>query len=1088
MDEPLRPLPRAAWLACLVAACGACAAAAERDDGLAAALTTEDRAALVADIERRGDASRGASIFHTRHLTCTQCHVAGAGVSPLGPNLAALPEGVPQDRLTAHLVESLLEPSAVVRPEHRGITIITDDGRSLAGILARETADELVLRDAAAGGRELAIPKSAIAERVAQRQSLMPAGLPNLLADRRQFLDLVRYLAEVAAGGPDRAAALPPDPAVLAAPTPAAYESDINHAGFLADWNNGRRSRAALKRGEAIYGRVCANCHGTVEAVGSLPTALRFAEGRFKHGGDPYAMYRTLTTGNGQMVAQAWMVPSQKYDVIHYIRETFLKDRNPAWHTPITPNYLASLPQGTSRGPAPSTVEPWRIHDYGPFLAGTFEAGRDGSNIARKGLAVRLDEGPGGVARGRAWILYELDTLRAAAFWTGDAFSDWTGVNFDGRHGQHPRVAGDVHAALATMPGWADPTTGSFADPRPLGRDGKPYGPLPRDHVKVRAVHHAAAGASRDDLRSAIVLDFTVGTTPVLETASLAPPLARAGSSVPVGIRSFSFGPRPKPLVARLAAAPAAAALVGPAAAGGAAGPRVIVSDGFLDLMIPAGGEPLDVAVAIAATDPDALGAHAAALPVPAPPRALVGRPAPPLWDTVVETSTGRGRDDGPFAVDVLTAPVANPWDAQLRFSGVEFTGPDEALLCTWDGDVWLVSGIASADGLLAWRRIASGLFQPLGIKRIGGAIHVGCRDRIVKLVDLDGDRLTDRYDTFNDDHQVTEHYHEFAMGLETDAAGDLYYTKSARHALPAVVPHHGTLLKVSRDGSTTTIVANGFRAANGVCVEPDGTFWLTDQEGHWLPKNRINHVRPGGFYGNMFGYHDVTDPSDAAMVPPAFWITNAFDRSPAELLRVTSPSWEPLVGGLLELSYGEGRIHLVLTEPARDPAGRDVVQGGMIALPLPADLPTGVMRGRFHESDGQLYACGLFAWAGNRTEPGGFFRIRRTARPCLIPVALHAEPGSLALTFPEPLDRTAATEPAAWKLTTWNLERSANYGSDHLDETVRRIEAVEVSSDGRQIVLRAADFTTTWCYALEWQTTAADGAPVRGVLHGTLH
>jgi hypothetical protein len=163
-------------------------------------------------------------------------------------------------------------------------------------------------------------------------------------------------------------------------------------------------------------------------------------------------------------------------------------------------------------------------------------------------------------------------------------------------------------------------------------------------------------------------------------------------------------------------------------------------------------------------------------------------------------------------------------------------------------------------------------------------------------------------------------------------------------------------------------------------------------------------------------------------------------------------------------------------------------MQGGMIALPLPADLPTGAMRGRFHPSDGHLYTCGLFAWAGNRTEPGGFFRIRRTSRPCLIPVTLHAEPGSLTLTFHEPLDRTAAAEPAAWKLTTWNLKRSANYGSDHLDETVRRITAAELSSDGRQVVLRAADFAATWCYALEWETTAADGAPVRGVLHGTLH
>jgi hypothetical protein len=457
------------------------------------------------------------------------------------------------------------------------------------------------------------------------------------------------------------------------------------------------------------------------------------------------------------------------------------------------------------------------------------------------------------------------------------------------------------------------------------------------------------------------------------------------------------------------------------------------------------------------------------------------------VWTGVTETSTVRGRDDGPFAVDVLTPPTANPWDAQLRFSGVDFIGPDEAVLCTWDGDVWSVSGIASAEGRLAWRRIASGLFQPLGIKLIGGVIHVGCRDRILKLVDLDGDGLTDRYDTFNDDHQVTEHFHEFAMGLETDVAGNLYYAKSARHALPAVVPHHGTLLKVARDGSSTDILATGFRAANGVCVEPDGTFWVTDQEGHWNPKNRINHVRPGGFYGNMFGYHDVTNSSDAAMLPPAFWITNAFDRSPAELVRVTSPSWTPIVGGLLELSYGEGRIHLVLTEPARGPAEGEVVQGGMIALPLP-DLPTGIMRGRFHEADGHLYTCGLFAWAANRTEPGGFFRVRRTSRPCLIPVALHAEPGSLTLTFPEPLDRAAAAETAAWKLTTWNLKRTENYGSDHIDEAARSMLSAEVSSDGRQIVLRVPDFAATWCYALEWQISAADGSPVQGVLHGTMH
>ena len=1082
----------AAWAALVAGVVTATVAAAQSPTppGLAATLAAENRDALVADVARRGDPARGSTIFHTRHLTCVQCHVSGSGPSPLGPNLAAPPPGVPRENLIAHLVESILDPSAMIRPEHRGVTIVTDEGRSLTGLIARETDDELVLRDAASGGGETVVPKNTIDERVPSAQSLMPAGLPNLLRDRGEFLDLVRYLSEVAAGGPERAAALPPDPAVLAVQGPAAYEANIDHAAFLRDWRSPKKSRAAFTRGEAMYGRVCANCHGTLDAAGSLPTALRFAEGKFKHGGDPHAMYRTLTSGNGLMVAQTWMVPAQKYDVIHYIRETFLKDRNAAFYTTITPEYLATLPAGTTRGPEPSAIETWRLHDYGPFLAGTFEVGKgtgrdvEGDGIARKGLAVRLDPGTGGVGRGHAWMLYELDTLRAAAFWTGDAFIDWAGINFDGRHGRHPRIAGDVQAELATMPGWANPDTGSFADPRPLGRDEKPYGPLPHDHVRFHALHHVAAeGGTADSPRSAVVLDYLVGSTPVLEMAALGAPLTVEGRELPVAIRSFSLGPRPKPLTVRLAAAPAAAAVTGsqPAAV---ASVNLVAADGCVDLQIPAGHDPLEVAVAIAAADVEALARHAASLEVPRP-RTLIGRPAPPLWPTVVETSIAAGGDAGPFAVDTLSAPDANPWNAQLRFSGIDFIGPDEAVLCTWDGDVWRVRGIAAASGTLAWRRIASGLFQPLGIKLIGGTIHVACRDRIVKLLDLDGDGLTDRYDTFNDDHQVTEHFHEFAMGLETDANGNLYYAKSARHALPAVVPHHGTLLKVAPDGSATEIVANGFRAANGVCVEPDGTFWVTDQEGHWNPKNRINHVRPGGFYGNMFGYHDVTDSSDAAMDPPAFWITNAFDRSPAELLRVASEKWAPLTGGLLELSYGEGRIHLVLTEPVAGRPGVD--QGGMVALPMP-DLPTGVMRGRFHPADGQLYACGLFAWAGNRTQPGGFFRIRRTDRPLHLPVALHAATGEITLTFSEALDRAAAVEPGSWKVQTWNLKRSANYGSDHLDDTSRGVATVDLSADGRTVTLRVPTFAAAWCYSVEWEIAAADGAPVRGLLHGSVH
>ena len=44
----------------------------------------------------------------------------------------------------------------------------------------------------------------------------------------------------------------------------------------------------------------------------------------------------------------------------------------------------------------------------------------------------------------------------------------------------------------------------------------------------------------------------------------------------------------------------------------------------------------------------------------------------------------------------------------------------------------------------LTWQRIASGLFQPLGVKIVDGEIYITCRDQLVILHDLNGDGETD--------------------------------------------------------------------------------------------------------------------------------------------------------------------------------------------------------------------------------------------------------------------------------------------------------------------------------------------------------
>jgi len=99
-------------------------------------------------------------------------------------------------------------------------------------------------------------------------------------------------------------------------------------------------------------------------------------------------------------------------------------------------------------------------------------------------------------------------------------------------------------------------------------------------------------------------------------------------------------------------------------------------------------------------------------------------------------------------------------------------------------------------------------------VKIVDETIYVTCRDQIARLRDLNGDGEIDFIET-STTTTSHEHFHEFAMGLQTDREGNFYY-QIRRHALPALVRITARCSRVSRDGTRTEIVATGFRAANG--------------------------------------------------------------------------------------------------------------------------------------------------------------------------------------------------------------------------------------------------------------------------------
>ena len=123
----------------------------------------------------------------------------------MGPDLASKRDGVND----VFLVDSVLRPSQHIRKGFEPLVVVTVDGLIVNGFPVADDDNTLVLREPVAG-KDLKISKDDIEETKKGVTSLMPPGLANQLADRQQFLDLVRFLMEINEKGPARLEELKP--------------------------------------------------------------------------------------------------------------------------------------------------------------------------------------------------------------------------------------------------------------------------------------------------------------------------------------------------------------------------------------------------------------------------------------------------------------------------------------------------------------------------------------------------------------------------------------------------------------------------------------------------------------------------------------------------------------------------------------------------------------------------------------------------------------------------------------------------------------------------------------------------------------
>jgi hypothetical protein len=293
----------------------------------------------------------------------------------------------------------------------------------------------------------------------------------------------------------------------------------------------------------------------------------------------------------------------------------------------------------------------------------------------------------------------------------------------------------------------------------------------------------------------------------------------------------------------------------------------------------------------------------------------------PAKGDAPIETSlvSGQRTAGSPFVVDRLVLPTDKSQKSLFFVTGVD-KHRDSLAICTVHGEVWLVSGIDRPDKKLTWKRFATGLYQPLGLRtnRKSNTIDVLGRDQVTRLHDYNNDGRADFYENFNNDLVITGTAHAYATCLDRDPQGNYYFFKSGRS-----LPHGGKLLQLSANGKTLKVFASGYRHPIGLGVSPTGMVTAADNQGNWIPASSIQIVEPGSFHGYMPEIHQPKNLKSFAQ--PMCWIPMHIDSSSGGRVWVPDGVWGPLANQMLHMSWGRCTLHLVM--PRRSAINGKVAQ-----------------------------------------------------------------------------------------------------------------------------------------------------------------
>ena len=648
------------------------------------------------------------------------------------------------------------------------------------------------------------------------------------------------------------------------------------------------------------------------------------------------------------------------------------------------------------------------VMDIGNHLTGAVEVMKNKS-YAYKGLTVSL-----GHELNPFSITYDTDLMRVAS--VNHSKLGLIGSLWNGKHDTTLKQQKAFIVTSPALPGWS--LSESFVDSRSM-----PFGPLPKEQLHFKGIYKKGAR---------VLLKYTAGSTEILES----PKVEKHGNFYGVS-RNLFIAPRTHDLLMAVGDAGQTVSMNEESSfisykntsdntviSLAIVGERLKFQQksGLISIKIPAGEKPINFKLIMARSKSPLQKLNSNVEDV----RDLLSL-GKALYPEEITVPGNISKSNKPYVVDDIPVPFENPWKVFMRTAAFDFFKDGKtAAVSTWNGDVWLVKNIKGDFKNIKWKRICTGLYEPLGLKIVNDKIYVTCRDMIARLHDRNGDEEIDYIENFNNEIMATANHHEYCFDLKTDKDGNFYFAKAAPvnkggRGFQTITPHSGTVLKLSKDGKKLEVYSTGMRAPNGIGISPNGQLTAGDNEGTWVPHCKLHWLKPNSFQGVKPAAHK--SQKTETYNKPLCWFPMEVDNSGGDQIWVPDSRFGPMKGELLHLSYGTSSVYRVLKEEINGQ-----IQGGVVRLPV--QLGSSAMRSRFNSKDGQLYIIGFKGWQTNAAKEAAFQRIRFTGKKVNWPTALEVKKNGVVLRFNCELDKELAEDPTSYSVKWWNYLWGPQYGS----------------------------------------------------------